>query len=132
VDSEGEGSIGAASFAVSSDFRDLVAYRLAVAVADDMHGAAARWDSFERWSLGIQLVRAADSVGANIAEAMGRWHAPDRRRLLFIARGSLYETEHWILRAESRGLLEPKTNDRLGEVARALNGLIRSPTGSRP
>jgi four helix bundle protein len=117
---------------VSSDFRQLVAYRLAVDVADRAHSAAARWPSFDRWTVGVQLVRAADSVGANIAEAMGRWHGPDRRRLLFIARGSLYETEHWMLRAEGRGLLEPGTNDRLGEVARALNGLIRSPAGSRP
>jgi four helix bundle protein len=113
---------------VSSDFRQLAAYRLAVEVADSMHSVASRWDSFDRWSLGVQLVRAADSIGANIAEGMGRWHGPDRRRFLFIARGSLYETEHWMLRAEKRGLLEPGTNDRLGEVARALNGLIRKPT----
>ncbi len=93
-----------------------------------MHEVAARWNSFERWSIGVQLVRAADSVGANVAEAMGRWHAPDRRRFLFIARGSLYETEHWMLRAEARGLLEPGSNDRLGEVGRALNGLIKKPT----
>jgi four helix bundle protein len=76
----------------------------------------------------VQLVRAGDSVGANIAEAMGRWHVADRRRLLFIARGSLYETEHWMLRAESRGLLKRGASDRLGELGRALNGLIKKPT----
>jgi four helix bundle protein len=117
---------------VSSDFRRLAAYRLAVEAADAMHSAAAGWDSFDRWTVGVQLVRSADSIGANIAEAMGRWHVPDRRRFLFIARGSLYETEHWMLRGEERGLLEPCTNDRLGEVAMALNGLIRSPTAIRP
>jgi four helix bundle protein len=117
---------------VSSDFRQLAAYRLAVEVADFAHAAAARWDSFDRWTVGVQLVRAADSVGANIAEGLGRWHGPDRRRLFFIARGSLYEAEHWMLRAESRGLLEPGTNDQLGEVARALNGLIKQPTRSEP
>ncbi len=127
VGSEGECSGVTASVCVGSAFRDLVAYRLSVEIADDMHATVARWSSFDRWSLGVELVRAADSVGANIAEAMGRWHVPDRRRLLFIARGSLHETEHWILRAEARGLLEPGTNDRLGEVARALNGLIRRP-----
>jgi four helix bundle protein len=128
VDSEGEGSVVAASPGVGSDFRELVAYRLAVELADDLHRLASGWNSFDRWSLGVQLVRAADSVGANMAEAMGRWHVADRRRLLFIARGSLYETEHWILRAESRGLLEQGTCDRVGQVGRALNGLIKKPT----
>ena len=113
---------------MGSEFRRLRVYRLAVEVADDMHSVATRWGSFDRWSLGVQLVRATDSVGANIAEAMGRWHGPDRRRFLFIARGSLYEAEHWMLRAEARGLLEPGTNNRLGEVGKALNGLIRKPT----
>ena len=128
VDSEGEGSRAAASPLVASDFRQLVAYQLAVDLADSLHSVAARWSSFDRWSIGVQLVRAADSVGANIAEAMGRWHVPDRRRLLFVARGSLYETEHWILRAESRGLIEQGTNNRVNEAGKALNGLIRKPT----
>jgi len=111
-----------------SKFHDLAVYRLAVSLADDMHRAAARWPAFERSSLGLQLVRAADSVGANIAEASGRWHLADKRRVLFIARGSLYETEHWIARAEQRGLLIPGTRARAEEVARALNGLIKHPT----
>jgi four helix bundle protein len=102
----------------------LVAYRRACEVADEVHSFVARWSSFDRWTVGQQLVRALDSVGANIAEASGRWHPPDRRRLLLIARGSLYETEHWVLRAQARGLPLPETNDRLGEVARALSGLI--------
>jgi four helix bundle protein len=71
------------------------------------------------------LIRAADSVGANIAEANGRWHEADRRRLLWVARGSLHETEHWILCAEERGLLERGTAERIEDIARPLNGLIK-------
>jgi four helix bundle protein len=74
----------------------------------------------------MQLVRAADSIGANIAEATGRWHPADKRRLFIIARGSLYETEHWLLRAEKRGLARPRS-ERLDDLARALNGLIKRP-----
>ena len=51
----------------------------------------------------------------------------DERRLLYIARGSLYETEHWIVRAERRGLLELGTSARAEEIARLLNGLIKKP-----
>jgi four helix bundle protein len=112
----------------TTGFRNLLAYRLAVEIADDLHGAVGRWSSLDHWTVGIQLLRAADSIGANIAESAGRWHTPDRRRLLFIARGSLYEAEHWILRAQNRALLADGYVRRLDEVARALNGLIKKPT----
>jgi four helix bundle protein len=113
---------------VGSDFRRLVAYRLAVDLSDELHRAVAGWPSFDRWSLGLQLIRALDSVGANIAEASGRWHPADRRRLLVIARGSLYEAEHWLLRAETRSLLPTGSTERLEEIAKALSGLIRRAT----
>jgi four helix bundle protein len=77
----------------------------------------------------MQLVRAADSIGANIAEALGRWHPADKRRLLTIARGSLYETEHWIDRAHHRGLLRDTPD--LSELGRTLNGLMKKPTPER-
>jgi four helix bundle protein len=96
-----------------------------VALANELYDAIARWESFERWSIGIQLMRAADSVGANIAEATGRWHTPDRRRLLFIARGALNETEHWLRPAEERGLLPTGYIQKAVAARRPLNGLIK-------
>jgi four helix bundle protein len=82
--------------------------------------------------MGPQVLRAADSVGANIAEAVGRWHTPDKRRLLIIARGSLNELEHWLTTAERRGLLEHGTANRVDRIAQALNGMIRRPGWQRP
>jgi four helix bundle protein len=111
-----------------SKFHDLIVYKLAVDLADDVRGAVLRWPALDRHSFGFQLVRAADSVAANIAEATGRWHIADKRPVLYIARGSLYETEHWLGRAEQRGLLVPGTRVRAEEIARALSGLIKNPT----
>ena len=91
-----------------------------------MHQVVRTWPSLDQRTLGTQLIRAVDSIGANIAEAAGRIHTQDRRRLLVIARGSLFETEHWLLRAQARGLLADHT-DRLDEIARPLSGLIRRP-----
>jgi four helix bundle protein len=71
------------------------------------------------------LLRAIDSVGANIAEAAGRWTKAERRRFLVTARGSLYEAEHWIDRARARQLILPSNLDRLDIAVKALNGLIR-------
>jgi four helix bundle protein len=109
----------------NAHFRDLIAYRLSISIAREMSAAVESWPNFHLWTVGIQLVRAADSVGANIAEAMGRWHRADQRRLLLVARGSLFETEHWIGLAQERGLLPTDAGAHLPELSRVLNGLIR-------
>ena len=101
-----------------------------VSPPSDLYEIASVWPKFQLWAVGIQLVRAADSVAANIAEADGRFHWADRRRFLLIARGSLLETEHWLLQAEKRGLLPEGSSERVGEIARTLNGLVKRPTPS--
>jgi len=110
----------------------LEAYRRAIELANDLHARVMRWTRPDQANIGWQLVRAADSVGANIAEAAGRWHVADKRRILFIARGSLYELEHWMVLAEHRGLLELGTSESVAPVARALSGLIKRPSPDEP
>jgi four helix bundle protein len=112
---------------VGSDFNDLVAYRRARALARDVYAAVGRWPAFDRETIGKQVVRSADSVAANIAESNGRWTKADRRRFLYVARGSLLETEHWLNLAQERGLLTGDPSPRIAAVARALNGLIKKP-----
>jgi four helix bundle protein len=109
-------------------FLDLRVYVLAADVGDELSRAVATWPSFEKWSVGMQLVRAADSIAANIAEASGRWHVADKRRLFIIARGSLYETEHWVERARARGLRMEIDGQRLSDLGRMLSGLIKRPS----
>jgi four helix bundle protein len=112
---------------VPSDFHRLRVLRLAAQLSDEVYAAVERWPMLAKVSFGSQLIRAADSVGANIAEATGRHGPADRRRLLIIARGSLHETEYWIDRAETRGLLPQGTAERTEEIARLLNGVIKRP-----
>jgi four helix bundle protein len=125
-DGRGEISRALASPFMASSFRQLPAYQLSAALSRDLRAVVTKWPAFERWSIGMQLVRAAGSVGANIAEGSGRWHRPDQRRFAFQARGSLCETEHWVLEAQSAGLLDEQWNARVDEAARSLNRLIRS------
>ncbi len=107
------------------NFRQLDAYRLAADLAYERHVSVRGWSGLERYVIGSQLLRAAYSVAANIAEGTGRWHVKDRQRLFWIARGSLNEAEHWILAAERQGLLGANTASRTDPIARTLNGLIR-------
>jgi four helix bundle protein len=112
---------------MESSFRRLAAYERSVRLSDDLYEAVGTWRSRDQWSIGIQLLRAVDSIGANIAEAVGRTGELDRRKFFVIARGSLMESEHWIARAESRGLLPEGYLGRLDDISRPLNGLIKRP-----
>lgn len=80
-------------------FEDLQVYQLAETLADDVWSIVEPWDAFARDTVRKQLVRAADSIGANIAEGTGRGSYQDNRRFIRIARGSLCETRHWLRRA---------------------------------
>ena len=108
------------------EYKNLRAYQLARALGQEVWTAVLAWPKYERWAVGMQLVRSVDSVGANIAESTGRWHRPDQQRLLFIARGSLHEASNWIDIAKERGLLDSQIGTQVPELARTLNGLIHS------
>jgi four helix bundle protein len=75
----------------------------------------------------MQMVRSADSIGANIAEAAGRSTNADQRRFLVMARASALELEHWLDRAQTRGLHTfPDAQAEAQRVGRMLNGLIKT------
>ena len=79
-------------------FDELKVYQLAEQLADRVWAVVRRWDGFAKDTVGKQLVRAADSIGANIAEGCGRGTYRDNKRFVAVARGSLYETRHWLRR----------------------------------
>jgi four helix bundle protein len=109
-------------------FEDLDVYRLAEDLGDRIWDIVLRWSDFPKNTLGYQLVKAADSIGANIAEGFGRFHFAENRQFARISRGSLYETRHWLRRAYKRGLLkEEEINEMrnlLEELAPRLNAYI--------
>ena len=88
-----------------ASFEHLKVYRMAEQLADEVWNVVLKWRTFARDTVGKQLVRAADSIGANIAEGTGRGSFQDNRRYVRIARGSLYESMHWLRRAYLRKLL---------------------------
>lgn len=77
-------------------------YQRAELVADSVWDLCEKRGQFARNTFGSQLVRSADSVGANIAEAAGRFFPADVCKFFYYARGSLYETKYWLRRAVKR------------------------------
>ena len=111
-------------------FQSLRVYQLSESVADLIWDRIATWSNFSRDTIGKQLVRAADSVGANIAEGAGRGSYPDNRRFVRIARGSLNETLHFLRRAHRRKLVTAEQSATLkpllDELGPKLNAYLRS------
>jgi four helix bundle protein len=111
----------------SASFEELDVYRLAAELSDAIRPLVRQWESVDLWSVGMQMIRAADAIGADIAEAYGRGTRPDQARFLFMARGSAYELQHWLARARAGGLTcPPGAQDRAKRIGQMLNGLIRS------
>lgn len=113
-----------------TNFENLQIYKLAERLADHIWRVVIRWDNLAKDTVGKQLIRSADSIGANVAEGSGRGTDPEVRRFLRVARGSLYETQHWLRRAYRRKLLTDKqVNDLLPivkELTPKLNAYLRS------
>jgi four helix bundle protein len=55
-----------------SNFENLLVYQLAEQLADLIWDMVMAWSNFARDTVGKQVVRAADSIGANISEGAGR------------------------------------------------------------
>jgi four helix bundle protein len=113
-----------------TNFEKLRVYRLAETLADGIWSVVRTWDYLARDTVGKQMIRAADSIGANIAEGTGRGSLQDNRRFIRMARGSLYETRHWLRRAYKRSLLSKQQVASLtpiiGELTPKLNAYFRS------
>ena len=113
-----------------TNFESLAVYRLAEEIADIIWNIVARWSPLGCDTVGKQLIRAADSIGANIAEGEGRGSFQDNRRFIRIARGSLNETKHWLRRAFKRGLLDEQQTTQLkpliDELSPRLNAYLKS------
>jgi len=103
------------------DFEELEVYKLAEKLANEIWHIVKEWDYFVKDTIGKQIVRAADSVCANIAEGRGRYNDQDNRRFVKIARGSLYETISWLRLAYARQLL---TNEQVSKFKPIIDDLL--------
>ncbi|BAY97756.1 S23 ribosomal protein [Tolypothrix tenuis PCC 7101] len=110
----------------SKYFQELRVYKLAEKLADEIWRIVDEWDMFAKNTIGTQMVRSADSLGANIAEGVGRGSYQDNRRFVRMARGSLNETQHWLRRAYRRKLLTVEQIDLLKSILDELRPQLNS------
>ena len=111
------------------DFRKLIAWQKAHALALEVHRAAMELRGVMPAHSRNQLERAIASIPANIAEGCGKRSEIEFSRYLDIALGSAKECENHLLFVRDMGYVDPSTfatlDEKLKEVGRILYGLNR-------
>jgi four helix bundle protein len=110
--------------------RDLIVWQKAMKLVEAVYAATASFPRQETYGLTSQIRRAVVSIPANIAEGQGRRLTKEYLYFLANARGSLLELDtHLEIAVRLNYLSTTKytdLKDQLDEVARILNGLMRS------
>jgi len=109
-------------------FEELECYRLARDLRKELVALAKALPADERFRLTDQLIRAARSITANIAEGFGRFHYQENLQFCRMARGSLSECLDHLNAALDEHLVEEGRYERAREdvqhVWKVLNGYI--------
>ena len=113
-----------------ADFMRLKVWQNAHSLALLAYRLTAAFTPAERFSLTGQVRRAAVSIGANIAEACGRFHKADQARFILIAKGSAKEVRSHLMIARDLGFMsadeQQSADAQLVQIERMLSALLRA------
>ena len=87
---------------------DLEIYKTSMEIGDMAYEVVSKWNSFDRDTLGKQLIRAADSIALNISEGYGRFFFKENKNFCYYSRGSAKETVTALDKALRRNLIAPE------------------------
>jgi four helix bundle protein len=108
---------------------DIEAFRKAYYFSNKVWNSVIMWDNLSKNTVGMQYIRAVDSISANIAEGFGRFGKKDKIRFYFIAKASALESLDWNQKAKDRNLItDNEYNDffkELKEFPKLINSLIK-------
>ena len=84
------------------DIDNLEIYQLSMKIGQLTYKLVKDWIALHKNTIGYQLIRSSDSIAANISEGYGRFHYKEQRHFRYYARGSIYETNTWLIKASER------------------------------
>jgi len=109
---------------------ELNVYQMAMDLGERAWVQVSNWDFFAKDTVGKQLVRAVDSIAANVSEGYGRFHYRENQQSCYYGRGSLFETRTWLIKAANRSLISKETHAAfehdINQIGRMLNAYIKS------
>jgi four helix bundle protein len=108
------------------NLEDLELYQLTESFSNEIWFIVNEWDYFAKDSVGKQMVRSADSIGANIAEGYGRYRYKENKNFCYFSRGSIIETKDWLKKANARKLLNEEQFNVLFEKLQTIHLKLNS------
>ena len=90
------------------ELAELKVYNRAMELGEKVWLIVDKWTYFQKDTIGKQLVRAADSISANLSEGYGRYHYKEKKNYGYYSRGSLFETNTWLTKAIAASSLRRK------------------------
>jgi len=105
-------------------FKNLLVWRQAHELTLDIYRITRSFPEDERFGLTSQLRRAVISIESNIAEGNARNTIKDFIQFLYIARGSLAETESQLLIAKDIGYISSAEFDNIDSLRRSVTKLL--------
>ncbi|MBS3808182.1 MAG: four helix bundle protein [Bacteroidales bacterium] len=99
---------------------DISAYKTAFELSNYVWEVVSGWNYFAKDTLGKQLVKAVDSISANIAEGFGRYGKKDKIKFYRYSLGSLKEALDWNEKAKVRQLINQKDYDHIFNILNML------------
>lgn len=113
-----------------ANISELNVYHNTLDFSNNIWNLCLKWNPFAQNTVGYQIVKAADSISANLAEGYGRFHVRDNIHFCYYSRGSLEETKDWLRKSRTRHLISEKTYQELTDeiiiIAKQLNKYISS------
>lgn len=110
-------------------FEDLEVWKLSRELRKKITELVETFPDKEKYRLQDQILRAARSVTAQIAEGFGRYHYKENIQFCRISRGSLFELkDHLIVALDGKYISETKYNklrDEIETLLKVLNGYIK-------
>jgi len=109
-------------------FKDLRVWKLGHELTLEVYKITSTFPEKEKFGIVSQLRRCSSSVPANIVEGQSRRSTKEFVQFLFQARGSLAETQYFLILSEDLKYISKIQNEKLQEqyeqLSRQLNALI--------
>jgi four helix bundle protein len=98
---------------MAESFNKMRIWQIGYGLLMEIYEISSKFPDVERYALVQQIIKAANSIIANIAESHGRYYYLDKIRVLYISRGEAEEVQSHLAVASGRNYISKEKFDDL-------------------